>query len=53
MSYKENQKDPGRRQRILDRRKKYEGQGTDAAAYFKGHRYVPGNGPNHKLGRKA
>jgi hypothetical protein len=56
---KHDQETPGqtrarndRRAMILARRNKY-GRGTSTAAYFAKHRYVPGNGPNHKLGREG
>lgn len=60
MSRKHNQEDPSRRQRILARREKYK----DAPDKFPMRtnpinatllafaRYVPGNGDQHRLGRK-
>lgn len=51
MSYKLNQQDPTRRPKILARREKYRGHGTNPAQVFLHTLYVPGNGPHHKLGR--
>ncbi len=40
------------KERMKKRREQQDARkGTDAAQYFKGHKYVPGNGPNHKLGK--
>lgn len=55
MSYKVNLANPERKMKLLERR--YDQcecrKATDPKTHFEAHRYVPGNGPNHKLGRKT
>lgn len=50
MSYKLNKANPERRAEILSRRDLHPGLATDPVTHFMFDRYVPGNGPNHRLG---
>lgn len=52
MSWKKNQADPGRRARLMRRR--VSGLYRRASTYvdLQFSLYVPGNGPNHRLGRE-
>jgi len=53
MSFKVNEKNPARKLMLRERRlAQLSLKGTNPDVFFSDHKYVPGNGPSHRLGKK-